>query len=97
VLKVLGLIPRQVRRVVTFQSMTWAAIALLVGLPVGLALGAAGWREVVRSLGLTAPATLPIGALVAVIVATPTALVLLTWWPARRAARTPAAVTLRSE
>ena len=78
----------QVRRVVHVQSMTWAVLALLVGVPAGIVLGSVGWREVARSLGLETPATLPPAALLVVALGVPAVLLALTWWPARQAAAT---------
>ena len=59
VVKVLGLQRAEVRRVVTWQAVAWAAAALLVGLPLGLLLGSVGWQAVLRSLGLDSPFTVP--------------------------------------
>ena len=97
VLKVLGMQRGQVRHVVHWQAVAWAVVALVIGVPVGVLLGAVGWREVVRSLGLSGPLILRPAAIALVVVAAPAVLVALTWWPARRAAETRPAVTLRSE
>ena len=96
-LKVLGMHRGQVRQVVRWQALAWAAVALVVGVPVGVLLGAAGWREVVRSLGLSGPLVVRPAALALVVLAVPALLIALTWWPAHRAAGTSPAVTLRSE
>ncbi|MET0901749.1 MAG: FtsX-like permease family protein [Acidimicrobiales bacterium] len=97
VVKVLGLQRAEVRRVVTWQALTWAVVALLVGVPLGVLLGSLGWQAVLRSLGLDSPFTLPAGTVLALVLAAPLLLVGLTWWPARQAAATAPAVTLRSE
>jgi ABC-type lipoprotein release transport system permease subunit len=97
ILKVLGMRSTQLRQVVQVQSLTWAVVALLVGLPAGVALASLGWRQVARSLGLHSPLSMPSAPLALVLVATPAILLALTWWPARRAAATRPAVTLRSE
>ena len=97
VLKVLGMHRGQVRKVVHWQAAAWAVVALAIGLPIGVLLGVMGWREVVRSLGLSGPLVLRPSAVAAVAVAAPAVLVALTWWPAHRAAEASPAVTLRSE
>jgi hypothetical protein len=66
-------------------------------LAAGLVLAAVGWREVLRSLGLDSPLTVPFGVMAGLVVAAPAVLLGLTWWPARQAAATAPAVTLRSE
>jgi hypothetical protein len=96
-LKVLGFERGQVRRVLSWQSLTWAALGLVVGVPLGLAISVACWREVVRTLGLSDPLTVPWQTVLAVSCLTPVLLLLLGRWPARAAVRVPAAVTLRSE
>ena len=98
VVKVLGLQRAEVRRVVTWQAVAWAVAALLAGLPLGLLLGSVGWQAVLRSLGLDSPFTVPgVGdrGPRARRAAAPRRA--STWWPARQAAATAPAVTLRSE
>jgi putative ABC transport system permease protein len=97
ILKVLGMGRENVRWVVRWQALIWSGVALLVGLPAGLVLAAVGWREVLRSLGLDSPLTVPFGVMAGLVVAAPAVLLGLTWWPARQAAATAPAVTLRSE
>ncbi|MFL6206272.1 MAG: ABC transporter permease [Acidimicrobiales bacterium] len=97
VLKALGLSAGGVRRALRYQSLTWATVVVVVGIPAGLFVTIVGWRQVLGSLGLEAPLVVPVAAVVVAIVAVPAVFVALTWWPARRAAATPAAVTLRSE
>jgi hypothetical protein len=72
-------------------------VALLIGVPVGVFVGAAAWREVIRSLGLSGPLVLRPAAIALVVLAAPVVLVMLTWWLAHRAAEARPAVTLRSE
>ena len=97
VVKVLGLQRAEVRRVVTWQAVAWAAVAVLAGVPLGLLLGSVGWQAVLQSLGLDSPFTVPAWTIVVLVLAAPLLLVALTWWPARQAAATAPAVTLRSE
>jgi hypothetical protein len=51
VLRTLGFLPRQVRRAVAWQSTTFASVALLVGLPVGIAAGRLLWDLFATELG----------------------------------------------
>jgi predicted lysophospholipase L1 biosynthesis ABC-type transport system permease subunit len=97
ILKTLGFVRRQVRATVAWQCTTLIIVALVVGVPIGIAAGRWGWRlfaaqlQVVpllvgtwaAALGIPV-ATLALGNLIAVA-------------PGRAAARTPAAVVLRTE
>ncbi|HEV2809287.1 MAG TPA: FtsX-like permease family protein [Acidimicrobiales bacterium] len=97
VLKALGFSRRQVWATVAWQATTLAALALLAGLPLGLAGGRWAWRLVAESIGTPAGAVTPI---VAVLVTVPAVLAtanLLAVLPARAAARVRPAVVLRSE
>jgi ABC-type lipoprotein release transport system permease subunit len=78
VLKTLGFTAKQVRRTVAWQSTTLTSIALLVGLPAGIALGRLLWTVFANQLGtLARPATpklslalvIPAGVVVANLVA----------------------------
>lgn len=97
VLKVLGMRRDQVRTVLRWQALTWALLALAIGVPGGLALGAIGWRSVVRSVGLEQSLSAPVMTTMLVVIAVPAVIIALTWWPARRAAASHPAITLRSE
>jgi putative ABC transport system permease protein len=98
-LKALGLTPGQMIRSVIEGALVLGALALAVGIPLGLALTARGLQVLVDSqgglphfqmgidwsaLGLLAPATLLVAALGAYL-------------PARWAARVPVSTTLRDE
>ena len=96
-LKVLGMHRGQVRQVVRWQALAWAAVALVVGVPVGVLLGAAGWREVVRSLGLSGPLVVRPAALALVVLAVPACSSRSPGGPRTAPPETSPAVTLRSE
>ncbi|GIH26486.1 hypothetical protein Aph01nite_47960 [Acrocarpospora phusangensis] len=79
VMRALGLTPRQCRQAILTQGLTFAAIGLLFGVPLGLALGRTLWRVVSDitplwyappiALGIalvTVPSVLVLGALLAV-------------------------------
>ena len=52
VLRAVGLSPRQAAACVGWQAVVVAAIALLIGIPVGLAIGREAWRRVATSIPL---------------------------------------------
>ena len=95
-LKVLGMFRRDLSAVAFWQVATVTAVALVVGVPLGIAGGRWAWQLFASQAGLPTgpitplpvlwiiPATLAIAALVALA-------------PARSVARVPAAATLRSE
>ncbi|HEX2701174.1 MAG TPA: FtsX-like permease family protein [Acidimicrobiales bacterium] len=97
VLRAMGFRPRQNALCILSQSMTIAAVGLVVGLPLGAVAGRLAWRWVADATPLVYVAPL---ALVAVGLAAPGALAtanLLAAVPARRAARLRPAEVLRSE
>jgi len=97
ILKTLGFVRRQVSIAVAWQSTALAAIAAVIGVPLGVAAGRRLWGLFADQLGVAAGARTPV---VAVVVAVPAALLaanLIAAAPARIAARTRPAVVLRSE
>ena len=96
VLKTLGFVRRQVSATVAWQATTLAALALLVGLPLGVAAGRWAWLLVNAGLGSAAGPVTPVLVLVAVPI-TVLAANLVAALPARAAAATRPAVVLRSE
>jgi hypothetical protein len=97
IFKTLGFVRRQVRQAVAWQATTIAAIALLVGLPIGVAGGRWAWRVFAAQLGVLPEPAIP---LTAILIAIPGALVmanLIAAAPARAAARTQPATVLRTE
>jgi hypothetical protein len=97
ILKTLGFVRPQLRGTLAWQATTLMVIALLIGLPVGIAGGRWGWRVFAGQLGVLPEPVVP---LVAIFVAVPGALVvanLAAALPGRAAARTHPATVLRSE
>jgi hypothetical protein len=97
ILKVLGFVRSQLRSAVGWQATTIMAIALLIGLPTGIAGGRWGWRVFAGQLGVLPEPVVP---LVAIFVAVPGALTLvnvIAALPGRAAARAHPATILRSE
>jgi hypothetical protein len=96
-LKTLGFTRGQLAGAVAWQSSVIALIGLLIGIPAGIAFGRLLWLAFARQLSAVpdpvVPATsIALAALAALILANLVAAV-----PARRAARTPAALFLRAE
>jgi ABC-type lipoprotein release transport system permease subunit len=97
ILKTLGFVRRQVRAAVAWQATTLVTVALLVGVPVGIAVGRWVWTLFADELGVVAVPRVP---LLAVALLIPCALVvanLVAAAPAAAAARTRPATVLRSE
>ena len=97
ILKSLGFTRRQVRHAVAWQATTIVAIALLIGLPAGIAGGRWAWRVFAAQLGVLPVPAVP---LTTIFIAIPAALVLanlIAAVPARAAARIQSATVLRTE
>ncbi len=97
ILKTLGFVRRQVRHAIAWQATTIAAIALLIGLPAGIAGGRWAWRVFAGQLGVLPEPAVP---LTTILIAIPAALALanlIAAAPARAAARTQSATILRTE
>jgi FtsX-like permease family len=97
ILKALGFARGQVRGTLAWQATTLATVALLVGLPTGVAAGRWGWRLFAGQLGVLPDPVVPV---LAVLIAVPSALFLVNVvaaLPGRIAARTQPALVLRSE
>ncbi len=97
VLKTLGLTSGQVRATVAWQASTLALVAVGVGLPLGVAVARQVWLAFAHQLGIVPKPVIPLVALAALIVGTVAVANLVAVLPGRIAARTPAAVVLRSE
>jgi hypothetical protein len=97
ILKVLGFRRRQVSAAIAWQAVVVAAIAVVVGVPLGIAAGRWGWEEFAQRLGVPDQPVTPFLSIAlvagfALVVAMVTAAV-----PARIAARTRPGIALRSE
>jgi hypothetical protein len=97
VLKALGFSRGQVSRAVAWHASSLVAVALAVGLPLGVMGGRVLWTSVVDRLGVVAPPIVPLGVSVVVAVLTLFAANVVAAWPAWRAARIPPAQALRTE
>jgi ABC-type lipoprotein release transport system permease subunit len=97
ILKTLGFVTRQVRGAVAWQASTFAIVALVIGIPLGVAAGRWIWMLFADQSGFAAE---PITALAALAVVIPATLLLanaIAALPARVAARTRPALVLRTE
>ncbi|MGQ0521171.1 MAG: ABC transporter permease [Actinomycetota bacterium] len=97
ILKTLGFVRRQVVAAVAWQATTLVGVALLFGLPAGLASGRWAWRGFAGELGIVPQPVVP---LVSILLVVPAALLvanLLAALPGRSAAGTRPALVLRSE
>ena len=96
-LKTLGFTSRQVSSAVAWQASTLVVLALIVGIPLGLAAGRWAWSLTAEELGVVVQPVVPI---LALLVLVPLALFVanvVAWVPAWMAGRTRPAVVLRSE
>src|SRR5205085_2881890 len=97
VLKTLGFVRSQVSASVAWQATTFAGIAVLFGLPLGLVAGRWAWSTFARGLGVDPTVATP---LLAVALTVPFALIAANFMaaiPARTAGATRPATALRSE
>ncbi|MBW0119533.1 FtsX-like permease family protein, partial [Pseudonocardia abyssalis] len=94
-LAVLGATPRQVCAAVVVMAASIVVPALLVGVPLGLAVARLLWWEVATSTGVGGDVALPVGPLVAIGPVVLLAAVAAAVRPALRVARTASAAVLR--
>jgi FtsX-like permease family len=97
VLKTLGFVRRQVLATVAWQATTVAAVGLVVGLPLGVAVGRFGWNVFAEDLGVVPEAVTPIGVTALVVPAAILMANLIAALPGWTASRTRPAVVLRAE
>ncbi|MGK2948567.1 MAG: FtsX-like permease family protein [Acidimicrobiales bacterium] len=95
VFKALGFTRRQLRASVAWHATVTAAVGLLLGVPVGIALGGSLWRRFAGQLDVVAEVTIPTTAIVGLASAVLLAVNIVAWGPARRASRVTAASDLR--
>lgn len=86
ILAALGATPRQLRRSVQWQSIVVVALALVVALPAGAALGRWAWRSLAIEVGIVPDPVVPVGSLAALVAALLLVALLVTVVPERRAA-----------
>jgi putative ABC transport system permease protein len=97
VLAALGATPRQVHRTVAVLAVATALPALLIGMPLGVAVGRVLWWEIATGTGVGGDLALPGALLAGLGPAVLLVALLAAGGPALRAARTPPAALLRGE
>jgi ABC-type antimicrobial peptide transport system permease subunit len=97
VVKTLGFLRRQVSAAVAWQATALAAVALLVGLPLGVAGGRWAWTLFAGSVGVGPGATVPLGAIALMVPVTLLLANAIAAGPGWAAARIKPAVALRNE
>jgi hypothetical protein len=97
VLKAVGFVRNQVWTMLGSQASTLAAVALALGIPVGVAVGRGAWALVAGRIGVVVAPVVPIAELAATVLAAVLVANLLAALPARAAVRARPAIVLRSE
>ena len=97
ILKTIGFVRPQVAAIVAWQATSFALLALLVGLPVGIAGGRWAWSAVASGIGSSSPAVVPVLAVALIVPGTLVVANAISAWPAWRAARIRPATVIRSE
>jgi hypothetical protein len=97
VVKTLGFLRRQVSAAVAWQATALAAVALLVGLPLGVAGGRWAWALFAGSVGVGPAAAVPLGVIALMIPVTLLLANAIAAGPGWSAARIKPAVALRRE
>lgn len=97
VYRILGFTPGQVRSTLVWQGLLVAGTAVVVGVPIGIAVGRTFWRSFAAHLGVVPDPLVPVGAMAIAAVATLLIGFLSALGPAIAAARVPPAVGVRAE
>jgi hypothetical protein len=95
-LKTLGFIKRQLAAAVAWQASIAALIGVVIGVPLGIALGRQLWILFARNIDAVPKPTVPLVAVVFVVVGAIVLANFVAALPGRIAARTPAAQVLRT-
>jgi predicted lysophospholipase L1 biosynthesis ABC-type transport system permease subunit len=97
ILRALGFTSWQVRGTLCWQALTLAGIALLIGVPAGIACGRLCWQVFAHQLGITPVVAVPLAALSIMAAAWLAAAAVIAALPGEAATRNPAARVLYSE
>lgn len=95
--RVLGFTSHQVRATLVWNAAIVAAVAVALGIPLGVAAGRWSWEGVIERLGGEAAAAVPWGLALAAVAATFATTLLASLFSTRSATRIRPAVVLRSE
>ena len=97
VLRAIGFTRAQVRSAVAWQAATLVAVALAIGIPVGIACGRLAWIIFARQIGIAPVVDVPLPYLALLVVASVALAVVIAALPGESAARARPALALRSE
>ena len=97
IFKTLGMSRRQIRSVTAWQVSTLTGLALLAGLPLGIAAGRWSWVIFARGLGIPDAAITPIGPVLLMVPAVIAVANAVAFWPGRATARLRPAEVLHAE
>ena len=97
ILRTIGFVRRQVAAVVAWQATWFSVIALLVGIPLGVAGGRWAWNLVASGMGSVSPPVVPALAIGFVILAALVLANVIAAAPGRMAARVAPGVVMRGE
>ena len=97
ILKTLGFTRRQILATVAWQATTIASIGLLIGIPLGVAVGRFAWNALAENLGIVPEVVTPFSLILLTVPATLVLANLIAAIPGRIAAQTQPAVVLRAE
>jgi len=94
VLRTLGFVDRDLSALVRWEGSTFAAIGIVLGVPLGVIVGRVVWDLVATGIGIDPTATTPVLALLVIALATVALTLVAAAVPARRARRVHPATTL---
>jgi ABC-type lipoprotein release transport system permease subunit len=97
ILRAMGFTSGQVRSTIGWQALTLAGLALLIGLPLGIACGRLGWQVFANQLGVTPVVVLPFALLAGMAAGWVAAAIAVAALPAEAAVRSRPAAILRGE
>jgi len=97
VLKILGFTRSQLSAVVAWQSNVAVAIGTIVGVPVGIGIGRTLWDLFARQLNVVPSPAVPVASIILIALGALVLANVVAAVPGRIAARTPAALLLRTE
>jgi ABC-type lipoprotein release transport system permease subunit len=97
VLRTIGFTRAQVRSTVAWQAATLVTLALVIGVPVGIACGRLAWVIFARQIGILAVIDVPLPYLALLVAAAIALAVAIAAPPGESAARTSPALVLRGE
>jgi ABC-type antimicrobial peptide transport system permease subunit len=97
ILRALGFTSWQVRRTLCWQAVTLAGIALVIGVPAGIACGRLCWQVFAHQLGITPVVAVPLAVLSIMAAGWLAAAAVIAALPGEAATRNPPARVLHTE